>query len=145
MSEAVATRSCTTSGPVRSEGMYPSSTAVRFQDWKSPSTPPSVPVDADVDVVPDTETMLRVPHDVSPERWRKVRVVSSPGRQNCEPGTQLATGRPPSLSLTTPFPGIACGQYMPPWWSVESKSLDDSARRTSCRQRYSPAWRMNVE
>src|SRR6185369_8711793 len=110
-----------------------------------PSTPPSVPVEADVDVVPATDTMLRVPHDVWPERWRKVRVASSPGTQKLEPGKQFGIGRPPSLSFTMPFPAIACGQYMPPWWSVESKSFDASATRTSCRQRYSSAWRMNVE
>src|SRR5213593_3479120 len=107
--------------------------------------PPSVPVDADVDVVPDTETMLRVPHEVCPERWRNVRVVVSPGTQNCEPGKQLGTGSPPSFSLTTPLPATTCGQYMPPWWSVESKSLEARATTMSCRQRYSCVWRMKVE
>ena len=125
--------------------MKPRSTAVRLHDWKRPRIPPSVPVDADVDVVPDTDTMFRVPHDVWPERCRNVRVVSSPGTQNCEPGKQFGTGSPPSFSLTTPFPATACGQYMPPWWSVESKSFDVCATRTSCRQRYSSACRMNVE
>src|ERR1043166_3892567 len=145
MSDAVALRSWTTSGPVSGEAMNPRSTAVRFQDWSRPRMPPSVPVDAEVDVVPETETMWRVPHDVWPERWRKVRVVSSPGTQNCDPGKQFGIGRPPSFSLTMPFPATACGQYIPPWWSVESKSLDDWATRTSWRQRYSSAWRMKVE
>jgi hypothetical protein len=89
--------------------------------------------------------MLRVPHDVCPERCRNVRVVRSSGRQNCEPGTQVGTGRPPSFSLRTPFPAIACGQYMPPWWSVESKSFEASATSTLLRHRCSCAWRMNVE
>src|SRR5689334_5545798 len=107
--------SWTTSGPVSGDEMNPRSTAVRFHDWSRPRTPPSVPVDADVDVVPDTETMLRVPHDVCPERCRNVRVVASVATQNCEPGTQLETGSPPSFSFTMPFPATACGQYMPPW------------------------------
>src|SRR5438046_7958408 len=101
--------------------------------------PPNVPVDADVEVVPATETMWRVPHEVWPERWRKVRVVSSSGTQNCEPGKQLGIGSPPSFSFKTPLPATACGQYIPPWWSVESKSLEASATSTSCRQRYSSA------
>src|SRR5437870_3363584 len=145
MSEAVAIRSWTISGPVSRDGMYPRSTAVRFQDCSNPRMPPSVPVDADVEVVPDTETMCRVPQDVCPERWRNVRVVSSPGTQNWEPGKQLGIGSPPSFSFTTPLPASACGQYMPPWWSVESKSFDASATRTSWRQRYSSACRMKVE
>src|ERR1051325_10755368 len=145
MSEAVAISSWTTSGPVSGEEMNPRSTAVRFQDWRRPRMPPSVPVEAEVEVVPETEALWRAPHEVGPERCRKVRVVSSPGTQNCEPGKQLGTGRPPSFSLTTPFPATACGQYMPPWWSVESKSLDDWATRMSCSQRYSSAWRMKVE
>jgi hypothetical protein len=52
---------------------------------------------------------------------------------------------PPSESFTTPFPAMACGQYMPPWWSVESKSFDASATTTSFRKRYSCACRMKVE
>ena len=68
MSDAVAIRSWTISGPLSADEMKPRSTAVRFQDWRRPRIPPSVPVEADVDVVPDTDTMLRVPHDVCPER-----------------------------------------------------------------------------
>src|SRR5262245_17934289 len=115
MSDAVAIISCTISGAVRGEEMNPSSTAVRLQDWNKPSTPPSVPVDAEVDVVPDTDTMLRLPQEVWQERCRKVRVVVSAGTQNCEPGKQFGIGSPPSFSFTTPLPAIACGQYMPPW------------------------------
>src|SRR5256712_14137047 len=107
MSDAVAIRSWAISGPLSADEMKPRSTAVRFQDWRRPRIPPSVPVEADVDVVPDTDSMFRVPHDVWPERCRNVRVVSSPGTQNCEPGKQLGIGNPPSFPRTPPLPAPA--------------------------------------
>src|SRR5438874_13545931 len=103
MSDAVAIRSWTISGPVSADEMKPRSTAVRFHDSRRPRIPPSVPVDADVDVVPDTDTMFRVPHHVWPERCRNVRVVSSPGTQNCEPGKQCGIGGLRAFCLRSPF------------------------------------------
>ena len=58
-----------------------------------------------------------------------------------------AFARPPGRPLelgTRPFPGRTCGQNMLPWWSVESKSLEDSAITTPWRHAYSTAWRMKV-
>lgn len=46
---------------------------------------------------------------------------------------------------TRPFPGSTCGWNIPPWWSVELKSLEDSTITTPFSQARSTASRMKVE
>jgi hypothetical protein len=51
----------------------------------------------------------------------------------------------PEPSASAPFPGTTPGQNMPPWWSVESKSLLDSTIATPRAASVSTTWRMNDE
>src|SRR5215216_2237051 len=103
-------------------------------------TPPTVGEDSDV-VPPCVAAlnMLCVPHDVYPARERYV-VVSWFWR-----AAELGAMSNPCVFATSPLPGSTCCQNIPPWWSIESKSLDDSAMTVPLSQTRSTAWRMNDE
>ena len=84
-----------------------------------------------------TDTHCFVPHEVSPERRRKfVACLFSgwPGRAGS-----------PAESATSELQPRTCGQNIPPWWSVESKSFVATLPGTPCSQVYSTAWRMKLE
>ncbi len=60
---------------------------------------------------------------------------------DCDPG---AMSRPWVLE-TRPLPGSTCGWNIPPWWSVESKSFDDSTITAPRFHARFTAWFMNDE
>ncbi len=82
----------------------------------------------------ETDRKFFGPHEVSPERERKV-VVSA-----------LAAGPlTPCEFVTSALPGMTCGQNIPPWWSTESKSFDASTITTLRFHNDSTVWRMKLE
>ena len=88
-----------------------------------PRSPPVAPVEADVDPSPGIVNMWWVPQLVSFARTHRV----------------------PLGSASAPLPGTTPGQNIPPWWSVESKSLLDSTIATPRAASVSTTCRMNDE
>ena len=105
---AVARMTCTAWSPVKGWASLPAAYCARPQDISRPNSPPRADVEAEVLPCPATENMLCGPQLVSLARIHLV----------------------PLVSAMTPLPGTTSGQYMPPWWSVESKSLLDSTITT---------------
>ena len=81
------------------------------------------------DVLPPlvaTENMLCTPKDVRSERVQKGPAIFD----NVEEGFGT-----PEVLATRALPGSTLPQNIPPWWSVESKSLLDSTTMTPFESR----------
>src|SRR5205085_5777459 len=81
----------------------------------------------------DRHHVARAPRRLSgslPERARRVVARYAELRA----GKAARNGQPALVLLDDAVPATACGQDMPPWWSVESKAVGGLAAGTAWRQ-----------